>query len=142
MEQQKVSLINLGGEELNKFYEEKFYFSYSSINKLMFSPRLFYSHYILNQKEDSTDAHLVAGRVLHCLLFQEEDFDNQFITVPKTPSDNNRVVIDHIFNNHYLQMQNDSLTLNDLNFTDNLSQNILNAYIISAVCFLLMFLLL
>lgn len=114
-------ISTVSSDELEKFYSETFYFSYSSINKLLFSPRWFYDHYILKMKEDSTDTHLVAGRVLHCLLFQEEDFDNQFITVPKTPSDNNRVVIDHIFNNHYLQMQNNSLTLDDFH-TEIISQ--------------------
>lgn len=100
-------------EELERFYSEKFYFSYSSINKLLFSPRLFYSHYILNQKEDSTDAHLIAGRALHCLLLEPEKFDELFITVPKIPTDSNKIIIDHVFNNHYLPMNNDALTLDD-----------------------------
>lgn len=101
-------------EELERFYSEKFYFSYSSINKLLFSPRLFYSHYILNQKEDSTDAHLIAGRALHCLLLEPDNFDELFVTVPgKIPTDSNKVIIDHIFNNHYVPMNNDALTLDD-----------------------------
>lgn len=101
-------------EELERFYSEKFYFSYSSINKLLFSPRLFYSHYILNQKEDSTDTHLIAGRALHCLLLEPDNFDELFVTIPgKIPTDSNKVIIDHIFNNHYLPMNNDALTLDD-----------------------------
>jgi len=100
-------------EELERFYSEKFYFSYSSINKLLFSPRLFYSHYILKQKEDSTDAHLIAGRALHCLLLEPESFDDQFIMVPKIPTDSNKIIIDHIFTNHYLPMNNDALSLED-----------------------------
>jgi hypothetical protein len=101
-------------EELERFYSEKFYFSYSSINKLLFSPRLFYSHYILNQKEDSTDAHLIAGRALHCLLLEPDRFDEEFVIVPgKIPTDSNRVIIDHIFNTHYKPMNNDALSLED-----------------------------
>lgn len=101
-------------EELERFYSEKFYFSYSSINKLLFSPRLFYSHYILNQKEDSTDAHLIAGRALHCLLLEPDNFDELFVTLPgKIPTDSNKVIIDHIFSNHYLPMNNDALSLDD-----------------------------
>lgn len=104
----------LANEELERFYAEKFYFSYSSINKLMFSPRLFYSHYILNQKEDSTDTHLIAGRVLHCLLLQPENFDEEFIVLPgKIPTDSNKVIIDHIFNTHYKPMNNFTLSLED-----------------------------
>ena len=100
-------------EELERFYSEKFYFSYSSINKLLFSPRLFYSHYILKQKEDSTDAHLIAGRALHCLLLEPDRFDEEFVMVPKIPTDSNRVIIDHIFKTHYEPMNNDALSLED-----------------------------
>lgn len=107
-----TSLIE--SEEIQRFYSEKFYFSYSSINKLMFSPRFFYNHYILNQREDSVDAHLVAGRATHCLLLEPERFDDEFIELPgKIPTDSNRVIIDHIFNTHYLPMQNDAVTLED-----------------------------
>lgn len=109
-------------EELEKFYSETFYFSYSSINKLLYSPRWFYDHYILKMREDSTDAHLVAGRALHCLLFEEEKFDDYFLKLPGTvPSENNRSVIDHIFTKVYLPLQNDSLTLDDFH-TEILTQ--------------------
>jgi hypothetical protein len=103
-----------GSEELKKFYQSKFYFSYSSINKLLYSPRLFFSHYILKEKEDSVDAHLVMGKAVHCLLLEPEKFDDNFILIPgKIPTDSNRVIIDHIFNAHYLPMKNDSLCLED-----------------------------
>lgn len=102
-----------GSDELELFYKKPFWFSYSSINKLLFSPRMFYSHYVLNQREDSTDAHLVAGRVLHCLLFEPEAFDNQFILLPgKLPSGNNKQIIDNIFKYH-CTIGNDSLNLDD-----------------------------
>jgi hypothetical protein len=102
-----------GSDELAQFYNKKFYFSYSSINKLLFSPRMFYSHYVLNQREDSTDAHLVTGRVLHCLLFEPKAFDDQFILLPgKLPSGNNKQVIDNIFKYH-CTLGNDSLNLDD-----------------------------
>ena len=85
-------------EKLDRFYESKFYFSYSSINKLLFSPRLFHSHYILNEREDSIDQHLVMGRVIHCLLLDENNFNNEFIVTPgKLPSDNPRQVINEVF---------------------------------------------
>lgn len=106
-----LSILN---EELERFYSEKFYFSYSSINKLLFSPRVFYNHYILKQKEDSTDAHLVAGRALHCLLFEPDNFDDYFVMLPgKIPTDSNKVILDHIFQTHYLPMGNNALSLED-----------------------------
>ena len=91
-----MSLMTLtGSDELNQFYNKKFYFSYSSINKLLFSPRAFYSHYVLNQREDSTDAHLVTGRVLHCLLLEEQNYDKYFITMAsKIPGESSKKIID------------------------------------------------
>lgn len=113
-------------EELERFYSEKFYFSYSGINKLLFSPRAFYNHYILNQKEDSTDAHLIAGRAAHCLLLEPDKFDNQFVMLPgKIPTDSNKVILDHIFMHNYLSMKNDSLTLEDFP-TEILNQLLVN----------------
>ena len=61
-----------GSDEMEKFYQNKFYFSYSGLNKLLYSPAMFYNHYVLNQREDSKDAHLVGGSVLHCLLFEQK----------------------------------------------------------------------
>jgi len=109
-----MALMTLNGsDELERFYKDKFYFSYSSINKLLFSPRMFYSHYVLQQREDSTDAHLVAGRVLHCLLLEPDNFDKQFLLLSsKLPSGNNKIIIDLIFKYH-LSIGNDSLTLSD-----------------------------
>jgi hypothetical protein len=108
-------------EELERFYSEKFYFSYSSINKLLYSPRAFYNHYILKQKEDSTDAHLVIGKALHCLLLEPDNFDDYFVMLPgKIPTESNKVILDNIFQKHYLPMNNNSLTLEDF------SQDLLN----------------
>ena len=102
-----------GSDELELFYKNKFYFSYSSLNKLLFSPSMFYSHYVLKKREDSKDAHLVTGSVLHCLLFEPETFDDKFLLLPgKLPSGNNRQVIDNIFKYH-LSLGNNTLTLED-----------------------------
>lgn len=118
-----LSVLN---EELERFYSEKFYFSYSSINKLMYSPQAFYSHYILKQKEDKTDAHLIAGRALHCLLFEPDKFDDYFVLLPgKIPTESNKVIIDHIFTNHYIPMNNNSLSLEDF------PQEILNQLLVN-----------
>ena len=117
----------IGSEELTQFYKNKFYFSYSSINKLLFSPRSFYSHYVLNQREDSIDPHLVGGRVLHCLLLEPENFNKEFILMPdKFPTDSNRILIDNIFKN-YLSIENNTLLLEEFQkeiLTDLLNSNL------------------
>jgi len=103
----------IGSEELDRFYRQKFYFSYSGINKLLFSPAMFYNHYVLNQREDGTDAHLVGGRVLHCLLFEPDKYDEHFVTMPgKFPTDSQRKIIDNIFKYH-LTVGNNTLNLSD-----------------------------
>lgn len=100
-------------DELEQFYKSDFYFSYSSINKLLYSPAAFYKHYILNQREDSVDAHLVAGKVVHCLLLEPEKFNDEFIVIPSNlPKDNNRLLVDEVFKVFQSQPDTD-LTLAD-----------------------------
>ena len=77
-----------------EFYAKDFSFSYSSLNKLLFSPTLFYKDYILLEKEVKTEKHLIEGRLVHCLLFEPDEVKNKFNVVPgKTPSDNVRKVL-------------------------------------------------
>jgi len=115
----------IGSEELNAFYKDKFYFSYSSISKLLFSPAAFYNHYVLKQREDVVAPHLVSGRVLHCLLFEPEKYDNNFISMPgKLPTDSQRKIIDNIFKK-YLEINNNALTLAD--FSDDILTELLTA---------------
>ena len=77
------------------FYAKKdFRFSYSSLNKLLFSPSLFYKEYILRDREVRTDKHLVEGKLVHCLLFEPKKVTEKFNVVPgKSPSDNIRKVM-------------------------------------------------
>jgi PD-(D/E)XK nuclease superfamily len=80
------------------FYSKKFHFSYSGLNKLLFSPRSFYNHYILNQREDKMEQHLVDGSLLHCLLLEEDKFDEKFVVSPgKLPGDSAKKVLDKVF---------------------------------------------
>lgn len=116
-----AEMVLNGSDELEKFYQNKFYFSYSGLNKLLYSPAAFYNHYVLNQREDSKDAHLVGGSVLHCLLFEPEKYREKFISMPgKFPTDSQRKIIDNIFRIH-CGIGNNSLILQDYS-TDILTQ--------------------
>ena len=76
------------------FYAKEFNFSYSSLNKLLFSPSLFYKDYILLDREVRTDKHLIEGKLIHCLLFEPDKLEEKFNVVPgKSPSDNVRRVM-------------------------------------------------
>jgi len=113
-------------EELeNEFYAKDFFFSYSGLNKLLYSPQLFYNWYILNQKEDRTDAHLVEGKAIHCLLLEKEMFDKQFAIMPgKIPAGNNKTIVDAMYkmwlDDHMDGKSNNALRL--VNYSDEILQ--------------------
>lgn len=88
-------MIKSNKDKEEEFYADKdFCFSYSSLNKLLFSPSLFYKDYILKDREIRTDKHLIEGKALHCLMFEPEQFTTKFNIVPgKLPSDNIRKVL-------------------------------------------------
>lgn len=85
----------------NEFYEKKFYFSYSSLNKLLWNPAVFFQIYVLGMRQDTTSKSLIEGKVIHALLLNKEEFDKEFIVSPKSiPTSNTKVVIDRIYNHH------------------------------------------
>lgn len=87
-----------------EFYNKDFYFSYSSLNKLMWNPAVFYQMYVLGLKEESTSPSLIAGKVIHALLLNKEVFDEMFIISPsKLPSENTKLVVDRVFA-HYKEL--------------------------------------
>ena len=85
----------------NDFYQKKFYFSYSSLNKLMWNPQSFYQTYVMGYREEKTDAHLINGKIVHALLLEPEKFAENFIISPDNlPTGNLRVVVDRVFAHH------------------------------------------
>lgn len=97
-----------------EFYSKPFSISYSGLNKLLYSPKMFYSHYILKQREDRTDMHLIDGKVIHCLLLNDGSFDENFILLPSTlPTGNSRLVVDKV----YSQNAEDTSSLADYKTT-------------------------
>lgn len=80
------------------FYAGEFSFSYSSLNKLLFSPSLFYKDYILRDREIKTDKYLVEGKLVHCLVFEPENLNDKFNIVPeKTPTDSTRKILHKVY---------------------------------------------
>lgn len=89
-------------QELEKeFYSKPLYLSYSGLNKLLFSPKLYYKHYVLQQREEKLDSYLIDGKVIHNLLLDDGSFDKNFILLPSNlPTGNSRLVIDKVFEIH------------------------------------------
>jgi hypothetical protein len=86
-----------------EFYSKPFLFSYSSLNKLIHSPVLFYKDYILNEKEEKLEKHLINGKLLHCLLFEPENLNNKFKIIPdKIPTDNVLKIIHKLAKTHLM----------------------------------------
>jgi hypothetical protein len=97
-----------------EFFDKHFLMSYSGLSKLAFSPAAFYKHYILGQKEDVYDKNMIEGSLIHCLLLNPEEFDNQFVvSVADLPSDNPRHVLHTVFN-HYKELKKEGDTREDL----------------------------
>jgi hypothetical protein len=91
-----------------EFYKEKFYFSYSSLKKLLWNPAVFYQLYVLNIRNKGLDSDLINGKVIHALLLEGGKFNENFIISPsELPSGNSKVVIDRVYN-HYKILVTDS----------------------------------
>jgi hypothetical protein len=112
---------------ISEFYKKDFSFSYSSINKLLFSPKLFYKDYIEGDRELSTEKHLIEGKLVHCLLFEPEQLKNKFKIIPeKTPSDNIRKVLHKIHDgvNSNQNLLEDTAAWNDVILQALINQNL------------------
>jgi len=88
-------------ELMDEFYNQPLYMSYSALNKLIYSPRLYHKDYILKQKEEEHLPHLIEGKLTHCLLLEEDKFNEQFVIAPMNlPSDNAMKVIEAVYRIH------------------------------------------
>ena len=76
------------------FYKEECKFSYSSLNRLLFSPKLFYKDYILKERETKMDKHLIEGKLIHLLLLEPDRFEEEFVMSPlKMPTDSVKKIL-------------------------------------------------
>jgi hypothetical protein len=80
------------------FYNKKFYFSYSSLSKLLWNPAIFYQLYVAGIKEEKIESHLVNGKLIHVFLLEPDKFDEQFVISPDNlPTGNLRLTIAMLF---------------------------------------------
>ena len=122
-------MIDFQAEE--NFYKKKFHFSYSGFNKLLFAPSAFYKHYILNQREDRMEQHLIEGSLLHCLLLEEDKFHDKYVVSPvNLPGDSIKNVVDKVFvkalitNNLDLSLEQNEFEILDILKEINLYQSL------------------
>ena len=90
------------------FYEKPFYFSYSSLNRLLLAPNIFYKEYVLKEKEIRTEKHLLEGTLIHFLLLEGKKFDDKFIITPETlPGTNSMLVANEVFKTYEALIKED-----------------------------------
>lgn len=83
----------------SEFYAQKYYLSYSALNKLLYSPMHFYRHYVLQQKEEKPEDYLVEGKVIHALMLGPDTFSEQFMISPANlPGDSIKKIVDRVYN--------------------------------------------
>lgn len=85
-------------EKESAFYSTPFKFSYSSLNRLLYAPSLFYKEYVLKEKEIKNDQHLIEGKLIHYLMLDTTSFEDKFILASGSlPSDNVKTVVDVVY---------------------------------------------
>lgn len=83
---------------VEKFYDKPFKFSYSSLNKLLYSPISFYNWYVLKEREDALESYFIEGKAIHCLLLEEDNFKKQFIVTPgNLPTATSKKVVEAMY---------------------------------------------
>ena len=83
------------------FKEKDFYLSYSSLNKLLWSPAAFYQIYVMGIREEKTSSFLVNGKIIHALLLDPESVKKNYIFSPTSlPGENTKHVVDRVFSHH------------------------------------------
>jgi hypothetical protein len=92
-------------QKQEEFFDKNFMMSYSGLNKLLFSPKLFYMHYILGQRDDVSDKNMIEGKLIHCLFLNPEDFEKEFVLMATdVPSDNPKEVLQRLYV-HYSELK-------------------------------------
>jgi hypothetical protein len=78
--------------------KDKFYFSYSSLVKLINEPKQFYKEYILGEKETKDHKYLKEGQLFHLFILEPDKFDEKFVLSPtKIPTAYPLDVVNHVF---------------------------------------------
>lgn len=107
------------------FFSKRQLLSYSGLNKLLYSPGLYYNDYILQNRQETSEKYMIEGKLMHCLLFNKEDFDKNFIITPHDlPSDNALKLLNTLFT-YYKELKK---AASDFTKTAILPSGILSTY--------------
>ena len=84
-------------EKEREFYDNPIVLSYSGLSKLLYSPSLFYRHYILKQRDDDETAASIEGSLIHSMILGD-NLDEKYIVAKSKPTESVEKVLWALFN--------------------------------------------
>ena len=93
---------------MDSFYGQPFNFSYSSLSRLLWSPKSFKDVYIDGNREEIVADHLIKGKLIHNLILEPDTLQKNYIVMPTDlPTAKTKTVIDRVYA-HKEQLVDDS----------------------------------
>ena len=69
----------------------------SALKLMLESPKTYFKHYVLNEKEVKTGKHFDEGSLVHCMVLEPEELENKFVNMGiSVPTDSTRLCIEHL----------------------------------------------
>jgi hypothetical protein len=76
---------------------ENLMLSPSALKLLLESPKTYFKHYVLNEKDVKTGKHFDEGSLVHCMVLEPEELTNKFVNMGiSVPTDSTRLCIEHL----------------------------------------------
>jgi hypothetical protein len=100
----------------SQFYKDRFYFSYSSITKLLWNPAVFHSMYVLGlgRNEQKTDT-MIKGSLIHCMILEPDKIQERYLVSDiAIPTANTKAVVDRVYKQHIDFKTNNATDKKDL----------------------------
>jgi hypothetical protein len=76
---------------------ENLMLSPSALKLLLESPKTYFKHYVLAEKDIKTGKHFDEGSLVHCMVLEPEELENKFINMGiPVPTDSTRLCLEHL----------------------------------------------
>lgn len=112
----------------SQFYKDRFYFSYSSITKLLWNPAVFHGMYVLGlgRNEQKTEA-MIKGSLIHCFVLEPDKVKERYIiSNSQIPTANTKNVVDRVYKHHMDLKANNATDKKDLKEYENAILDVLS----------------
>lgn len=76
---------------------ENLMLSPSALKLMLESPKTYFKHYVLGEKDVKTGKHFDEGSLVHCMVLEPEELKNKFVNMGiSVPTDSTRLCIEHL----------------------------------------------